>query len=704
MILASPSPPRRHETDLFSSLRYAEPDERARALEAVVSRASRSLDARRRIWSECDGMTYHDQWGELSEAHGSWQPRGPAPANKVVRIEENLIYPLLEQRTSLLIAEKLNLRVRAGASEGKDAAAAKGGDKLLRYAWEHLDMEGHRLDVAEGCSVLGNWFLHPMWDEMAGPLVTDERGYMDESGEPLGMEATEKPGGDVAVESLSPYEVIADRSMTNRNPGMWIAAHRMVATELLRNNPRFDPEQIDDIAPEGSLGRSGSEYAARRRAMHPRSNDPWGSTTEASADRESVLVTTLYVRRTAEYLRGRMFIIAAGKMLYEGDNPMYARADEPSKASPDWPYPIFPFRDHPVPGAFYGQGVVVRAIAPQKAINGAISKAVLQIRKVSHPTLIHPKGIDFKKTDEPDQQVAVNPMLPAGSIYYLKAPPLSQETFQLIAHSFDTMQLIFGVNESTAGSLPSADTSGRAIEALQKSDNSRLAPMKIRRTRQLAMLMTYVLRLYQRHCEVGRQVEITGENRKTEVLEFNEATLQSGLDVVMFDDLMRPNDPARRMVWAQTLGQLGIFRPEDPRHRAALAQLIGFADVEGFEESTLRGDYEVQLRENLRIYAGEEVTANFWEDDQEHLAAMTSDMNTDGWRTATTPNDEDDPQEAQRKAFVRQRWMAHYQEHLTQQDRKSMAQMAQMPQPGAPGQGAPQAAQIAGGQPAGAPA
>lgn len=700
---------RRNETDLLAALLMEDPDGRAQSLESLVKRASRSLDSRRRIWAECDGMVYHDQWGRLDDVNGSWQPRGPAPSNRVVRIENNVLYPMLERRTSLLTSEKLNLGVRAATSEGKDAAAAKGGDKILRYAWEHLDMEGHRQEIIESCGVLGNWYLHPMWDDTAGPLVTEERAHVDpETGEPLGISVEEYPVGDVVMESLSPYEVIADTAATNREPGMWIAAHRMVPLQILRNSPKFDPGMLEGLVPDG-LGRDGAEYVARRQSLHPRSDDPWGSLQDSLLDRESVLVTTLYVRRTGQFPRGRMFIIAGGKELYAGDNPMYPQQGEPNKAIPEWPYPIFPFRDHVVPGSFHGQGCVVRGIGPQKTINGAISKAVLQIRKASHPTLIKPKGIDFTKSDEPDQQVSVNPQLPPGSIYYLQSPQFPQETFQLIEHELSMLELIFGVNEATQGALPSADTSGRAIEALQQQNFGRLGPVQMRHTRQFANVMTYVLRLYQRHCEIGRQVEISGEDRRTEVVVFNEATMSTGLDVIVFDDLMRPRDPARRLVWAQTLAQIGLYRPDDPRHRAALAQLVGFGDIEGFEETTLRGDYDKQERENLRLLAGEPVEVNFWEDDQEHLASMTNEMNSEGWRTATTPLPTDPPQVQQQKLLAQQIWMQHYQAHLQQQATKQQqamaAQMPQMPAPqGAPGPGAPMPAPTAGGPPAGVPA
>ncbi len=671
---------RKQPVDLFAALAEPDADKRAAHLDEVVGQWDRAMDPQRRVWIECDGMTYHDQFGRYDSVARSWVPRRKAPSTKVTRMEINLILSFVEQIVAIHTAEKLNLRVTASSSEGRDAAASRTADKLLWHLWEKLDMERIRQEVIAGSTVVGTWFVHPQWDSSIGPEV-ERVVARDENGqefEPENLEdilrATEiefvkERAGDAIVEILTAYECGFSPD-TGSSAGLAMYARRQLALGAMQQNPLLDQKKVKNLVPSETTGFEGAEFTNRRKVMTPRSDAP-ETHTDSYTGRQGVIVTDLYIRATTEYPRGRRLVFAEGSMLYEGGNPRYH--DNPAAETPQWPFPIFPFKDISVPGVAWGQGSVVRLIPPQKSVNGNYSKGMHIIKKVAHATLVHPAGIKVPKSDAPDQKIAIHPSMPVDVVKYLQSPQFPNELPQFINIAVGFMERIAGVNPSTQGIAPTKGASGKLTEALQGQDMQRRSPKQNLYTRQLAQVMGYLLQLFQRHADTERTVTIVGENGRADVLAFDEAFMGSSIDVRVYDDFARPRDPARRILYARGMVDMGLLNPAtNPDDRAVMLQLLGgVSELERFEDFALRSDREKQRRENLRLYKGEQSIPDFWENDGDHLAVLFTEMNSEEWRTATTPQPDDSPEAAAQKQAVRTAFIMHAQHHLNQQQGKA---------------------------------
>ena len=699
-----------------TNLLYAlslEGDARASAMETVIDAASRDMEPFRRAWAECDGMLYGDQHGRYNESLGTWDKRAPAPSNKIVRLDLNHILPLVQHAVSIHTAEPLNIGCAAATSELSDQEAAKTADAILWHYYNRLDGEALRQEQAALSISHGNAWVYPFWDPSAGPIVetmqfAGEPSYApDGSFVPPEIVRSAKVLGDLGMAIFSGFEVTCDPAGTTRDPGSWINIRTEVSLDQVLSDPTIPQEVKDKLQSQQPTGGDGNEYQQRLQGLHPRSTHPdvVGSPPIGRANRETFLLDRTFVKATAAHPRGLELIHAQGVMLYGGDNPRYPPQGPLGKGQPwpDWPFPVFPFRNYLVPGVMHGQGDVVRLIPPQKALNGAVSKELMIVRRTAHSTLVMPKGVKFSRTDEPDQQIEVPTTLQPNQVFYLAGPQAPQGLVDFEARMRDTMEYIIGLNAATLGRLPSSETPAAGIKALQQRDLGRRQPIQNRWTRQWSKVWGYALELLRRHVRDERLVMIVGTNKRSSAMVFTGSKIAAGTDVVVFDDFARPRDPAMRIVWAKSLFEMGLIDAQNPVERGELRELMGLGNLARFDES-LRSDRDKQTREVLALYRGEDAPIDFWENDNDHLAVLTVEMNTEQYTDRTRVLPTDPMETVAQKMKVKAAFEAHYRGHLEwQQFKQQFGLLAAAQTMGqAPGQG--QATAPGGGPSPGGPA
>lgn len=655
---------------LTEALRKEEPDERAVSLEQVLTAWAEPLEDLYPVWRECFGMTYEDQWGRYDADKRAWVPRSPAPTRKLTRLEFNHIQPIVAGIRAIHTAEPPSFGAVAGTSELNDGAAAEVCDDLMWATWDMHNLSDVYGDLVDGATVYGTMYLHPEWDAT--------RGTPQMVAGPDGMPVFEYDG-DFKWSVYTPFEVIPDPSSRGDYDGAGIAIKQVVSLQALQET---FPETASEIAPSSVVGDRALSLLLETRWASPRS----AVNGRGDPVREGVVVTTFYGRQTPDMPRGCHKVFAGGKMLYEGDNPVYPEEDE-QEPWPTYHWPLFVFRDIPVPGAHHGQGTVVRLIGPQKALNGGASKELTILKKIAHATLVRPKGSNVVKTDEVDQVIETSTTAPPGSIYYLQAPQYPAEISNFETRIVSAMESIAGMNAASQGKANSADESGRAVQLRQQRDIGRRAPIKQAQDKAMSMALAYSIgRLFKRYANTERKVLIVGENRRAQIQAFDGSKIASGMDVKVFQDFARPHDPAQRIVWAQSMVQMGLVDPTDPIERAQMRELMGVGNFRRLEE-TLRSDRDKATRECSELYSGATVPVEFWEDDNQHLAVHFAEMNSQSWKTATTPGPGDTPESGHRKQLIRQAWILHVQAHMQQAQFKA-GQMAPDPQMAAPGPGA----------------
>lgn len=638
-------------------------------------------------------MTFSDQYGNYSAETRTWQPRDPAPEKKVTRVELNHMAPLLFDVASLQCQDLPNMKATAGTDSSSAASAQQCADTLIWWMWEQGGYDDKNFEVRFAAGVGGNWFLYPLWDASAGRLVDVVDHYEPVPGPPdpvtgvpsgMSLEPVMKKvrEGNFADRTVSCFSGLPDPASVSEWDGEGFAIHeRLPLATLQRLYPAMKEFLVIDRSTNGS---DGTFYAERLKGVSPRTGGMMGSASQEQAS-ETTSVFTIFLRTCDDFYRGRWAVVACGKILYMGDNPVYPsqKEEDLGEEFPQYHWPIWRIGHDLIPGSYFAQGGGVRILGAQRKLNGVASKKLHLLKRVAHPVLVKPKRADFIKSDEPDQQINVSDTLAPGSIYYLQSPNFPQELQYEEKASVEQMETILGVHAGTRGASQEGN-SGTKDRQLFQRDLGRLAVVKNRTDRQLAQAFSYKLRLWRRYATTSRTIRIVGENNAIAARQMDMASISAGTDVVVYDETQMPKDPAGRVMHLKAAVDMKALDMADPIQRAGVLEAMGLGVHKHFE-STLYADRRSAQDENLLMYDGESPAVEFWHDDLQDLAAHFAEMRTMKWIKATTPGPTDDPQTAFKKQQTRERYLTHVRAHQQSMAMKMQSGAAAQPAPG-PGQ------------------
>jgi hypothetical protein len=605
---------------IYEALRATGHD-RARKLEALVEDAVRSHEW---YYEECArswGFYYGDHYGYWDASTDSWV-RTPKAVASHVRLVVNLCEPIVDQATSILIQGGMNIGAVAASSEGKDSAASEAGDQILEHAWRFHGLDDLYYRTARAGVVTGTGITHLQWDMTRGRHVTrgirglgpDDEMPDDPLMQLLGAVPDVGPEGDAVFESLHAEEVVPEPNMRAPHKGMWIAVRKEISrTDLGEQFPQIFS---DDDQTGVSADPYGSEKMSRVRQLS-QNNGNTGSYQYDRYPRESVLVYTFYLRSSAEFPKGKMFIFADGKELFEGDNPVYD--DEES-----WPNrmaPITFYRHKPRDNCIWGRGTVSGLIDLQKALNGTFSKAVQHVAKIAGAKVMLPKGLDVKWSDETGQVIRVPRQIQPGQIGYVNPANMPPEYMQLVDKAQEKMEYNAGINAATQGTVDQGDPSGRALQLLQQRDTGRLADAKKRLDGSIAVQMQYFLLLFRRHASTPRKILVVGANGVTAIKEFDRSSLVAGTDVLVFNDQSIPKNPSERILYVTNMVMNGLLDMTQPAQKELAMELLRLRDFKGFLEQQSPHRTKA-LRENRKLMLGEPVQLWQYDDHIQHIDTL----------------------------------------------------------------------------------
>ena len=620
------------KTSVAKVLEREEPDERARGLHDVCDKWADCHEWYYREAAECYAFYHGDHYGYWDGYTRSWIATPDAPSD-MVRLTVNLIQPIAEQGTSILTQEKVQFGVVAATSEGRDSATSEAGDAVLEHGWHHHRMSDLYHKSALAGFVCGTGIIHEQWDDSRGrpihdgvrlksPDEFDDLDGMDSiTAEDL-FEPVVRPEGDAFLEHLNPEEWVPDPASRGPYDGVGCFVRREIGrAELFDQFPKLKGDEDDEENREVASTGTGDDalYRLNRLSKLSTRSADWGTD---HGVRETEIVYIFYQRSTPDRTKGYMAIFACGKMLYEGDNPVYP-TDEGVEANESWPricWPIMVHRHLIRENSPWGLGPVAAMIDCNKALNGLWSKTVQHAAKIANSKVKLPKGLDVEWTDEDGQVVRIPRNVDGNSIGYINPPPMSNEFGAAADRAQGYMEYLSGVNSATAGQQPYADTSGRALQLLQNRDFGRLSPVKQRLDSCWAEVARYYLFLFRRHASNERKVLVVGENKRTVMREFDRSALAAGLDVVTFNDQSIPRNPSDRILWVTNLAQ-NILDMTVPSQRELVFELLNLRDFRGFIDHQSPHRSKAR-RENLKLMRGDPVAVWPGDDHLQHKATL----------------------------------------------------------------------------------
>ena len=544
----------------------------------------------------------------------------------------NHIAPLVDARIAKLEKLRPVLRVRAFSDEDGDVKAAKLATGVLQYAKERIALDETTSKATMWAETCGSAFYKIAWDEQGGRQVA-----VDENGMPVFE-------GEVRVTALSPFEIYPDKLNAEGMDGVHSLIHaRAVSAEYVAEKFGVQVHEQDVSA----LGVNVYN--------EPSSGKLLAENTGVSGQKPYVGVVLIerYTRPTVEYPKGKLEIVADGKLLYEGELP-YENGERTER--------VFPFVKQDclcLPGAFFATSVIDRMIPVQRAYNAVRNRKHEFLNRISMGVLTVEDGsVD---TDELSEEG----LLPGKVLVYrqgAKAPEMLDcgDIPSEFAKEEEWLEkefsLISGVSELSQNSMTTSTgvTSATGLQLLLSQDESRLSATLGSMERAMKEVGRQILRLYRQFAGSARLMTLTGEDRRTQVHYFNAAELS--VSDVQFETQEASTPEEKRIVILRLL-EAGLLQDEDgrisPENRTRILEAFGFGSYENAKDiSALHiakaGEENLDMRER-------DVQPDAYDDHELHVIEHTRYLLSAEFKRGRD------------RERLKQRYVAHIQAHKNAQ-------------------------------------
>lgn len=457
----------------------------------------------------------------------------------------NHIAPIIDSRVARLTRVKPVLSVRAAGAEESDVKNAKLATELLNSAYNRLnlgDVIAKTTGWSESC---GTGFYFIGWNPDAGKLL----------GKANGKDVYE---GDIAVESVSPFEIYPDSLCfeTIEDCESIIRARAVKAADV----ERLYGTTVDggDVDAYGSL-----VGVAQKTVVH-----------------DSVLVLEKYERPSKDFPNGRLIVACEKSILYVGELP-YVNGVEGRKT-----FPFVKQNSIDKAGCFFGTSMVDRLIPVQKAYNAVKNRKQEFLNRLTMGVVAVEDGsVD---TDE----LAEEGLSPGKIIVYRQGstPPslmgmgaipsdLSREEERLL----NEFILLSGVSEFSRSTDVAAGTSGVALQLLIDQEDARLNSVTENVREAVKEFAKQIIRLFKQFASSTRLLRTAGEHGKVEIYYFNASDL--GSDDVVFDtESELAFTPAQKKSAVYELLNTGLLSDESgkisERTKAKVLEILGFGSID----------------------------------------------------------------------------------------------------------------------------
>ncbi len=493
----------------------------------------------------------------------------------------NRIAPTVDSRLAKLEKLRPILSVRAFSDEDGDLKAAKLATGVFNYVRERVGLDEVVSKATVWSEVCGSAFYKLVWNEQGGKQVaTDEAGNAVYEGE-------------IAVTALSPFEIYPDRLDAESIEDLASIMHaRIVSTDYI-----FEKFGVEVQGGEQTETPVYSQASASKLSV-------FNAGKSVAPVRDGVVLIERYTRPTALCPKGKLEIVAGGKLLFEGGLP-YKIGEGCERA--------FPFVKQDclkLPASFFGVSVVDRLIPVQRAYNAVRNRKHEFFNRLSLGVLTVEDGsVD---TDE----LAEEGLLPGKILVYRqggKAPEMldcgsipsefAQEELWLEKE----FSKISGVSEITESSTPTRVTSATGLQLLLAQDEARLSATLTGIEGAIKEIGRQTLRLYKQYAGSARLMTLTGENKKVQAYYFNAADLEVG-DLQF--DTENASTPEEKKQTLLKLYEAGILSDENgnltAENKQRILEAFGFGSYENVKDiSSLH--IEKAEEENLALLTGEVV-------------------------------------------------------------------------------------------------
>ena len=578
-----------------------------RRVEALVAEVNADFEARRRArkmlergWELNMNFVSGNQFcdltpeGELEEEQAAffWQSRRCF----------NHIAPTLDTRLARLAKVRPSLEVRAFSDADDDMKTARLCSNILRSVKNRIDLDGVIARATLWSETCGTAFYKIVWNHEDGMVIgTDEAGHSVRE-------------GDVNVIALSPFEIYPDSLAAERMEDVGSIIHaKAVPVSYIRD--KFGVETEGKTIADFPL----MPFSAASGWKRPADGD------ERPVLEDAVILIERYIRPDGEHPDGRLEIVAADKLLYEGDLP-YCNGDRGER--------IFPFVRQTciaLAGAFFGTSVVDRMIPLQRAYNAVRNRKHEFLNRLSTGVI----AVEDGSVDA--EELAEDGLYPGKVLVYRRGsekpgfldggsiPAEFEKEEERLSGEFI---LVSGMSEISRNSAnPTHVTSATGLQLLIDQDTNRMQMSVESVERAVRETGKQILHLYKQFAGARRVLRMTGTGGDTELVAFSQSDISA--DDVQFEPGYE-RTPEQKREDILSLLSLGLLQGEngtlsdDTRNR--VLEALGFGSFENARDISHLHLKKAE-RENLAL-AQRDVEADEYDDHAlhraEHVRALLS--------------------------------------------------------------------------------
>lgn len=447
----------------------------------------------------------------------------------------NHIAPTLDTRIARLAKVRPSLEVRAFSDSDDDMKTARLCSNILKAVRNRIDLDGIIDRATLWSETCGTAFYKIVWNYEDGKVIgTDDTGHSIRE-------------GDVNVVALSPFEVYPDS----------LTAEGMEEVESLIHAKAVPVSQIKE--------RFGVEIEGETITDFPfvpfSSASGWRRPIDGAAQpalQDAVILIERYTRPSGEHPNGRLEIVAADKLLYEGDLP-YRNGDRGER--------VLPFVRQTciaLAGAFFGTSVVDRMIPLQRAYNAVRNRKHEFLNRLSMGVI----AVEDGSVDAED--LAEDGLYPGKVLVYrrgsekpgfLESGTLPSEFEKEEERLSGEFILVSGMSEISRNSAnPTHVTSATGLQLLIDQDVNRMHMSVESMERAVRETGKQILHLYKQFAGASRVMRMTGTGGYAELFEFSRSDISAD-DVQFVSGYERTAEQRKEDILY--LLSLGLLRDEN---------------------------------------------------------------------------------------------------------------------------------------------
>lgn len=501
----------------------------------------------------------------------------------------NHIAPLMESRLAKLARVTPAVYVRPTSDDDDDVKSAQIAEKLISETFKACSFEDRVKETTSWSEICGTGFYKVIWNNENGKVV----------GNFNGEEVTE---GDAQVISVSPFEIFPDNLYSETVEACsGIMQAKAVPVAIIKQKYGVDVvgEDIDayGLNVQTSANKAKSESTIKNAAV----------------------VIEDYRAPSKEFPDGRLVIVAADKLLYDGKLP-YKLGAKNKRA-----FPFIKQQPSMTPGSFFGTSVIERLIPVQRAYNAVKNRKHEFLNRLSNGVMTVEDG-SVDVDDLVDEGLSPGKIVvyrqgskPPEILSSAAIPPDFSDEEEKLIHEF---VVISGVSDVSSSSENAKLSSGSALELLIEQDNERLTSPAEEIRKCYIKTAKYILRLFKQFTSGVKAVTSQDDYGRTKIYYADEKVLLSD-DVYLESENELMYTPTQKKNVIFQLYNSGILFGDTGKLSAATKEkvlsLLGYKDLDS-AKGLSRLHEEKAAAENEKIRKGKSLYVEEIDDNEIHVS------------------------------------------------------------------------------------